>query len=258
MDFSVLLFVLGILLILFIIFKLIKKIIVAVIFCFIFLILIVGVVFGVIFLDIKSITDSQRIDVELLLTDSDENLFSILIPIEDGVVNYENVSSVEVLDKENRTNFYSIYFPKEVFEDVLLRGETYYLPGTENKSVLGVEVDFGLEKEEVLSIIESKDALGEYVVIISKKNNVSGFEDIARGIIEEEFEKNMSLGFKGALFLATLEKEFLDVNGKSHLTIFSAYRRGEIVIEPERLTFKLVKFLPLEYVETRMSEALLS
>lgn len=235
------------------IFKFVKKIIHAV-FAVVFLtILVFAGVGGLVYLDYKSVVEQDTYNVNLIYGTPEDPKLGLGFIIDENGLDSSNVESVPVedvdldfLDNIDDEDGFFIYIPEEQFASTLDENETYYVPGTENIEVLGFEVDLGLSKDEVLEVINADDSNKAYVDIVMDNNDFPDILGVDPGILVEgyidEALPNATLG--EVLFAST----FTDVNSEDVGVIFEGFKDENVEVYPDRFSFIIVRFLPVDTI----------
>ena len=222
--------------------KLVKKTILAVILSILFVFLIILAVGTLIFLDIRTLNQTQGFTLQLVYGDSKEAEFAINAPFEDGFPSIDDINSVVHRPSRSEDDIYVVYFSEDILESLLRDSSNYTILGYDNLSVNDIE----LSKEEVFILLNSKNSDQEYLQLLLEKN-----QDAKRSALQEEIN-SYRLSAREVLFFSLFKTFAKDLTGQSQLAILSAYRKGEITLVPERLTFKLAKFLPSNFIYERV------
>ncbi len=255
------LLILGFVVVTFLIFKLIKKIVVA-IFSFVFLILIiVGAVFGVVYLDYNYLASQNNFDVNIIYGNSDSSEFGVTIPIVDKQPDLTEISNFdvktitdEILNAEEGD--FNIFVNKSLFNNLLNDNNDYYLIGTKDLVYSGIEIESKLTKSQVLEIINSNDGFNTYVDILFELNGEPELMGVSlKPMIKTELNNNldeMNIGLKEALFLSVFEEISTDSN--AGITLIQGFKNDELEIYPQRFSFGLIKYLPVDTLTSFIPE----
>lgn len=257
MDISLILLIVGFLLVAFLIFKLIKKVIVAIVTVVITFVLLVGGIVGLVYLDINNLTSNENYNIQVVYEKDDNYLFGLKLGVENNSVDLEDIDSIsksnlddlktEELKKDDNT--FVIIIPEESFEQLIINS-TYdyseFLLNNENFEGLNLE----LEGEEIKSIIESNNPNDEFIDVLLKDTSISDLElEMVRSVIENAMEiqmSNSSLSINEILFVYTISQS---VESKDKFKIlFSEYKKNNIEVYPDRITFKMFRILPLDII----------
>jgi hypothetical protein len=257
MEISLILLIIGFLLVAFLIFKLIKKVIVAIVTIVITFVLLVGGVVGLVYLDINNLTSNTNYNVQVVYEKDDNYLLGLKLDVENNSVDVENIQSIpksnldDLKTKELKKddNTFVIIIPEESFDKVIVNS-TYdyseFLLNDENFEGLNLE----LTGEEVKFIIESNDPNDEFINVLLKDTIMSDEElEIVRNVIQNSIETQMnsdSISINELLFAYTISQS---IESKDKFRIlFSEYKKKNIEIYPDRITFKMFRILPLDTI----------
>lgn len=255
MDISLILLILGFLIVTYLIFKFIKKVVLAILTFVILIILIIGGVFGLVALDINNLASQNNFNVNLIYGSLDSPMFGLTIPIVNKSVVEENVSGFDIKSingkavRGSKEDFY-VFIHKNVFNSILSDNDSYYLIGTKGLKIMSFKVETKLSKSEVLNIINSSSPIDSYVNVIYSENKFPEVAGVsAKSLIKKELEaklKERNLNLEQALFISVLDD--LKDNPNVALEFIKGFKNGSVEIYPDRLTFKLVKFLPISTI----------
>jgi hypothetical protein len=266
MDISLILLIIGFIVAVVLILKFVKKIIAA-IFSIVFLfILIIGSIGFLTYLDINNLANQKDFKVNLIYGASENPEFGVILSVENGSLS-KNIKSLEISnlkninfeDIEKDSDFY-IFTPESFYKKILKDNEKYYLEGTKDYEYSGFTFETGLTKSEVFEIFNSNDPVEKYIDIILNKNSIPSFlQDTAKGLIKGEFEnllKEKDLDLKSALLVSILYDKSKNSNQyQSILTNFVLdYKEGNIEIYPDRMTFWMIRQVPLSFIEDKINE----
>ncbi len=256
MELSLIIYIIIILAVVVLIFKIIKKIMFAIFATIVFVILIFAGVGTLIYMDYKDLSTMNG-DINILYGNPDNVQFGLEIPLQNGSVAEENVSTIEVEDineqylkkVDDTDNSLYILVSPEVFKEALSGDETYNLMGTEDLTIAGIEINTSLTSEEVITIIESENSTETYVEIIMEKNEIPDIElfgvsseDVLIKEIEEELGE---VELREALFVSVISD--LDAEGTSK--VLTGFKEEEINVYPEKFSFKFLRWLPIDMLE---------
>jgi len=256
MDASLLIYLVIFLVVVFLIFKLIKKIIVA-IFAVVFIVVaIFGGIGAMLYFDYQDIVEKDNFSVNLVYGDIDNADFGVILPFEQQKVVEENIKSLDVSSLDEKkiddvTDEFYVFIDEDLFGKVLTDDKNYTLKGTEGLEFAGVKINTDLTKEEILNLVNSKNAQDDYVDLILEKNDLSslkalGAEDIASGTIEKELK---GVDFRAVLVLSVLSD--LDSDGMKALIL--GFKEEELNVYPEKFSFKFLRMLPLDFLVEKLS-----
>lgn len=261
MDFTLILLILGFALLVFLIFKFIKKIIFAVLTLVLLVVLIIGTVFGLVYLDYNYLKNQKDFDVNIVYKDGEDYVLGAVIPVKNKSMDFEAVSgldgeslsSIDVDSINSDDDLFVITVDKALYYS-LLNEESYEIPGMDSSEF--ADYDTTLNPDEVKRVMEATDAIGEYLEIVFVKNDIDDMvksvtEPMIRMKIESELDSR-NMDFKQMIFLVTMSSV---IGGERNvLTLIEGYKDEEIMIYPERFTFKLLKYLPAGTIKSFIPE----
>lgn len=266
MELSFILFIIGFLLIVYLLFKFIKKIVYAIFSVILLCVLIVGGIGGLIYLDISEMSETSNFELTLVLGTQEQVESGVILPIENNKLVQEKVSSLDVgkysqdkLDELTSGQYY-VFISQDFFYSTLDETTTYTLLGTDEKTeVMGSELDLSFTKQEALSMLESQDAMDVYVDVIYSKNDIPDFlqataKPLVKAYIEEELSKQ-EVEFKDAVFISLLISSF-EEDSQLALDYIQSYKDEEVMVAPEKFTFKLIKMLPVSLIQSLLEDYL--
>jgi len=252
------LLVIGVLVLIYLAFKFIKKVILLVLSIVIIIVLMFASVFGLVYYDFKQLSEQKDISINLVYTKSDEAQFGVSILMKEGNVDKESLSSISKTDlksfekkvPDSDSGTYVVYMSDSMF-DSLVEGEVFSVSDfLSDKTYSKYNLD--LTGKDVKKIIDSKDSTNTLVKTLFKKNNMTSAEaQLIEPIIKEQITSSLekqNLGLKEALFLLVIQKSVTDQN--KVLDLVEGYKDETITIEPERLTFSLIKWLPSGIIQS--------
>lgn len=257
MEFALILLILGFALLVYLIFKFIKKIVFAIFSVVLLVVLIIGGVIGLVYLDYNYITSQNDIDVKLIYADGENYLVGATIPVKNQSMIVEEVSGisktqlndldVEEIDEDSKQIV--VVMDKGLYAEVLTQ-ESYSVPDLDSPEFEGY--DLTLTRDEVLLILDSSDALSEFLNIMYEKNDVDPLmreisEPVVREMIESELEKR-DMTFKQLVFLTALTQSLEDQ--KNLVTVIEGFKNEELNVYPERFTYKLLRMLPVDTIKS--------
>ena len=265
MEIGLLLLIVGFIVVAYLIFKFIKKVVFAVITVVLLFCIVVGAVVGLVYMDFKHLTGNQSYDVQVVYSLKDDYKFGIEIPVENSTPDMENMKSVsefnlnsiDVDEISTDDNVFVVVINDETFSKLLVKDE-YSLEGVEGFDSSKLEgINLSLSKEEVLAIVNSDDGAKTLVNLLFVKNKIEGpAYDMLAPIVEEEIEKSLSeagLSLNEALFLFVIYEGAVTQDGV--MVLFEDFKNKDVEIYPERLSFKVLRMLPIDTINGFFSDS---
>jgi hypothetical protein len=267
MELSLILLIIGFLVVVFLIFKFIKKLVVAIVSVIFVFLLLVGAVVGLVYLDLNNLMENENYDIHVVYSKDNTNLLGVKVPIQNKSLNIDNIKSIS---QYNLDNLNTDELEKEDKKFVVIIPNSSFVKLTANQtydiSEMGIgtsqmdDFTFELTGKEVVKIIESQDSMDMFITILFEKNNI---DDVAADLLkptveaalEGEFDKR-EISLKEVLFLYSASKSL--ESQKKLVILFEDYKDKEIEVYPDRLTFKVLKLLPIDILKDYFEQATLT
>lgn len=267
MDFSLILFILGFIVIAYLIFKLIKKIIFAIITFVVFIILIIGSVFGLVYLDYKYLASQSDFNIHIIYGNSQDAKFGLVVPVENSSLNFESSSSYKIsdlsnVDLDNLDKDFYVFLSENLINEILDNQTLYYIQGTQNFEILKIDLDTRLNKNQVLDIFSAnlaKDTREKDIQEVVTQNEVPEIleetgQKEADKLINQTLE-DYDITLRQALFLTILNQSLSE--SKTFIKFIEGFKEKQLEVYPDRFTFKLVRMLPVDTIISFIPESLI-
>lgn len=263
MELYFILFIIALIAIIFLIFKLIKKIFVAIFTVFMIITLIFAGVGALVYFDIKALSEKRDFDVNLIYGNLENPKFGVSLSIINSTVNQNDIKSANldlITDKElkDKEGDFYIYISEKFFKELIKDDKNYTIEGFEEMDILGVgKISLSLNGNNIHEILESENSLETFTKIIYGNNKEiipKEFENIALELLEttlEESFKVLNIQFEEMIFAAILANSIEDE--MNTILFLKAYKTDEIQIYPDRLSFKILRILPSDFIAEQLN-----
>jgi len=256
MDITLILLVIGILFGIYLIFKFVKKLIFAVFSVILLFVVIVGSIFGLVYLDFKQLSSQTDFDVDVIYVNGQNYEFGTQVMIRNNSnidldsikgLSKSELSLIDVSSIKKEDNLFIVEIDSVLFDSLIANNTFTFDQFANNDAFSSFTLEF--TGEEISSLLVSNNAKEEFVTMILDKNNMKGALRIAaEGILNSEIDK-LPFQIKEILFLVVMQNSMEDKNNV--LALLKAYKNDEgIAVYPDRFTFKLVRMLPVNTIES--------
>ncbi len=254
MEIGLWLIILGFLILAYVIFKLIKKVVFAIIAVVLLVVLVFGGVAGLVYIDMKNLADKTDYDVNFLLEEEDDYSLGFGFPVREGEfellnvygLSQDDISKIDVDEISKSDNLFIVSINRDFLES--LTPDKYpvdsFISPEENK-----DYNLTFTNGEVLSLMNSKSQISDVIDIVLEKDDVES-ESLSTKIEEHLLEKDIDVGT--AIFSVVLSDIFSDESNS--LDLITGYKEGEINIYPDRISFKLIKWLPTKTIQSFLED----
>lgn len=259
METSLLLLILGFVVVAFLIIKFIKKVVVAVVSILLLFVLLVGSVVGLVVLDLNQLMENKSYDLQVVYSQDSEYSLGIEIPVENKEPAFENISSMSEFNLNNLNvediskddNIIVIVVTDDTFEKLIIK-DSYDLSKIQGIDAAKLDgVNLNLTKSEVLSIVNSNDGIKTLIDILFLNNDIKGpAAEILSPAIESEIRnglKDAGISFREAMFVYVIGDSVESNEGV--VTLLSDYKGDGVDVYPDRLSFKVLRMLPVDTVK---------
>lgn len=256
MAFNLFLIFLVFLVVVYLIFKIIKKVVFAILTVILLLILIMGGIVTLAYTDYNYLSSQKDFDVNIFLGDEDDLFLGVVIPIENRSMEIEGMrgigenelSLLSPKKASRETNSFYVLVSEETF-DKLIKNKTFNLGDLIDMGEVE-ELDLELDEGEIERVLLSEVPNEEFTKIIIEQDI---FENALGDLIISQITNQIDMFFsqqnitaKEAVFLIVMAESFKSRDGLS--IIVEAYKKGEIIVYPDRFTFKLLRMLPVDRI----------
>ncbi len=246
MDISFLIYIVLFLVVVILIFKLIKKVIVAIFAVFFLLFLVFAGVGAMMYLDYQDIVGRDMYEIGIIYGDAKNPQFGVSLFVKDNVPDVSKSKALDVskIDVKKLDDEIYVFIDTEVFKDMLSDNKTYYFYELKEFEVDGEKINASLTKNEVLSIIESKDSLNRYVEIISSERNfeTSLKNQLVNNMKSELLKNNLNADFRELLFV------YITLSDKDNIDdLVLGFKEEKVNVYPEKFSFKFLRWMPLDW-----------
>ena len=253
MDISLIIYIVIFLAVIVLLFKLIKKVIFAVFASLFLVVLLFAGIGGMVYMDYKDISTKDNFNLNIVYGDFENGLnFGLSIPIENksefSVDKLEEISIKSLDEKSLEKEKDDIYLliSENFLKTIMKQNSSYYLIGTKDLQVMTNKVDAKLSREDVLDILESKDAQEEYMELIFDKNEFLVENELVKKMFESELEKQLNtISLKSALFASILK----DLEAENTIDFIDGIKDEEILVYPKKFSIKVIKYIPTSFLK---------
>lgn len=242
-------------------FKFMKKIVYAVMTSIVIVLISVVILGGLVYLDFQSLTQIEDATLNIVYLEGDEFLTGISFPVstqEQGV----DVSDIAIYSQDEYNSDQSLADDTFIIK---LRESAFKNLENESVSLNDVIQDESLTQfidEEITipvsslqQVLESQNPHDEISSIILNELGIGpALQEGARPLLVdaiEEFEQSQGLGIREASFGLLLQK--LSEDESNYMQLIRLFQDGEIEVEPNKLSFTILRYLPLSFVESMIS-----
>ena len=249
MEIGLWLIIIGFLILVYVIFKLIKKVVFAIIAVVLLVVLMFAGVASLVYIDMKSLASKTDYDVNFLLEEGEVYTLGFGFPVQEGEFEFLNVyglsqneiSKIDVDEISKSDNLFIVSINRDFLES--LTSDEYpvdlFISSEENG-----DYNLTLTKEEILFLMNSESMINDMEEIVLEKDDVES-ESLSTKIEEYVVEKDMDIG---TLIFSVILSDALSDESNS-LDLITGYKDGEINIYPDRISFKLIKWLPTKTIQ---------
>lgn len=260
MEWTFIALIVGFIILAFLVFKLVKKVVVAAFSVFFLFILIFGLVGGLVYFDVKALAEKRDYDIQMIYEESSGYELGIEVPVRNQTPQMNNTGTISTGELE-------MLSPEDIDEEegkfVILFDENALRNLTENKtyslgkfSLETYSIEPTLKGGEVMNLLESNSAESDLVDILIGENMSEEEKEVVKPILEEKFTKRLEekgLGVKEMLFLLIIKDS---IDSKENMRdLLENYQAENIKVYPERTTFTLVKWLPVDFVASKITSS---
>ena len=249
MEVGLWLIIIGFLILVYIAVKLIKKVVFAILAVVLLVVLMFAGVAGLVYLDMKGLASKTDYDVNFLLEEGEVYTLGFGFPVEDGKFEFldvyglsqSDISKIDVDEISKSDNLFVVSINREFLES--LTSDEYpvnsFISSEENK-----DYNLTFTKEEIFSLMNSESLINDMEEIISEKDDAQS-QTLSAEIEEYIVEKDMDMG---TLIFSVVLSDVLSDESNS-LDLITGYKDGEINVYPDRITFKLFRWLPTKTIQ---------
>lgn len=260
MDMGIILYLIVLIVLIVLIFKFIKKIIWAIVTSVLLVVLTLACIGGLVYLDYKALSELDNAQITVAYLDDENYITGMSIPVsKNEEINPQDLVSVseseyDAMLKVKKDNEFTISIDKQALSFV--ENETIDLTellasqgGDDFASFLEGPIE--IKVRDLLNMVESENPSQEVVNILVNELDVpEALASLVQPLIEEavsSFEEEMGLELKTILF--ALAMQGISEDETNIVDIVVAYQDGDITVHPNKFSFRLVKYVPVSFVQ---------
>ncbi|MFP4402363.1 MAG: hypothetical protein ACLFPL_03970 [Candidatus Nanoarchaeia archaeon] len=261
MDITLIIYIILVLVLIVLAFKFIKKIVLAIVASVFIVLLSIAILGGLIYLDVQSLTQIEDATLNVVYLEGEEEFTTgISIPIsaqEEGI----DVSAIESFTQSD-------YESSEDLADdtftITLKGSAFERIQDEEVSLSDVVQDesfseviqdeLAIPVELLQQVVESPNPQEEISDVILEELSLGPvLQEGARPLLVEAIERveeEQGLNVQEISFGLMLQK--LSEDERNYLYLIRLFQDGEIEVQPNKLSFRIFRYVPLSFIESQL------